>query len=312
METNSEDVKYWLNNRFRSCDDKGVYIAHQPIYGFRKQPSELGHINRYIITHRILDALQHLEFNSLLDVGGAEGYKAFLVQELFHIPVTNSDLSEEACNRAKEIFGIESIPADIHNMQQYVDEQFDIVMCSETLEHVTDWKQATSELLRVAKKAVVISVPQECIQHIERNKANNEPHAHIHHFDSASFNYLMQQGYDVKVARVCSSLLVIPSCLVDGQSRVHCDNWMHPKVATQAYNMLTLITKKIFGERMAEFLIWLDRYMCMLLRPHRTNLYIILKHKDCYLQNVVEPPVSIRRLVAFAVPHHYLHGCSET
>jgi hypothetical protein len=301
----TEELKGWLNNRFSSCDDNGVYIAHQPIYGFRNGPCESGHICRYIITYRLLESLSHLEFESLLDVGGAEGYKAFLANKIFGISVLSTDLSEDACKRAKEIFGIEANSSDIHNML-YKDDQFDVVMCSETLEHVADWKQATSELLRVARKAVVITVPQDCKKLIEQNKATKEMHSHIHHFDSGSFNYLKSEGYTVIVKKISSSFLVIPACLVDAMHRVHSENWRHPRIATHTYNMLTVMTKKIFGERTAAFLILLDRYFCMMFRSHKVNLFIILKNKDCKLKKRVAKNVSIREIVKFSVPHHYL------
>ncbi len=253
----------------------------------------------------MLEALGCLSVSSLLDVGGAEGYKAFLANQFLGISASSTDLSEEACKRAKEIFGIESEPSDIHKLL-YEGEQFDVVSCSETLEHVTDWKQATSELLRVARKAVVITVPHDSKKLIARNKETKEIHAHIHHFDSDSFNYLKSEGFTVIVKKLSSSLLVIPACLVDAQTREHSEIWRHPRIVTRIYNLLTIITKKIFGKRAAEFIIWLDRYCCNMFKLHRANLFIILKDKDSLLQERAVKNVSIRRIVDFSVPRHYL------
>lgn len=305
MDIYTEQLKNWLDKRFSSCDENGIYIAHQPIYGFRNGPCEPGHISRYIITYRLLEVLSYLKFESLLDVGGAEGYKAFFTQKLFNIPVMSTDLSEEACKRAKEIFGIDSQPSDIHHML-YKDGQFDVVTCSETLEHVTDWMQATSELLRVARKAVVITLPQDSKKLIERNKANKEIHSHIHLFNSDSFNYLRSEGYTVIVRKISSRLLVIPACLVDAQTRVHSENWGHPKIATNIYNKLAMVTKSVFGERTAEFLIWLDRFFCMIFQLNQANIFIILKDKDYMKQKKYADKVSIREIVKFSVPHHYM------
>lgn len=305
MDTYTEESKKWLNTRFSTCDEYGVYSAHQPIYGFRKGHCEPGQIGRYIITCRLLEALGHLEFESLLDVGGAEGYKAFLVHKFFGVPVLSADLSEEACKRAREIFGIESKPSDIHHME-YKNEQFDVVICSETLEHVTDWKMATFDLLRVAKKAVVITVPQDSKKLIERNKAAKEIHSHIHHFDLHSFDYLKQEGYRVSAQKIFSSLLVIPSCLVDAQIRVHSENWRHPRIATKIYNLLAAQTKRICGERTAGFLIWIDRYLCMLFPFHQTNLFVIEKYEDVPMRQMGDKHVRIRDIVGFSVPFYYL------
>jgi len=301
----TEEVKDWLNKRFSSTDDKGVYIAHQPIYGFRNEPSEPGHICRYIITYRLLESLGCLDFDSLLDVGGAEGYKAYLAQQLLGISVLSTDLSEEACRRASEIFGVEARPSDLHDMK-FENGQFDVVTCSETLEHVTDWKHATSELLRIARKAVVITIPQDSETLIERNKETKEIHAHIHHFDSDSFDYLKSEGYTVTVQKVSSSLLVIPACLVDAQIRVHNEDWRHPKILTRIYNVLALATKKIFGEKTAAFIIWLDRIFCLIFRFHQTNIVVILKNKESKFQSKSVKKISINDIVNFSVPRHYL------
>lgn len=305
MDTSVEELKNWLNTRFSSCDEHGVYIAHQPIYGFRKGPCEPGHISRYTITYRLLVALGNLKFESLLDVGGAEGYKAFLVNKIFDVPVMSTDLSEEACKRAKEIFGIESEPSDIHKML-YKDDQFDVVMCSETLEHVSDWKLATSEMLRVAKKAVVITVPQDSKKLIQHNKAAKEIHSHIHRFDLYSFDYLKKEGYCVSAKKISSSLLVIPSCLVDAQIRDHNENWRHPRIATKIYNLLAVFTKKVFGERTAEIIVWLDRYFCKLFQLHKATLFVISKNNDDLIHNRVPDKELIREIVRFSVPYYYL------
>ena len=185
MDTYSKKTKKWLDERFCKCDENGIYLAHQPIYGFRKGHSELGSISKYIITFSIMNTLSHLSFDSLLDVGGAEGYKAYIVKELFGVKVMNSDLSNEACKRAEEIFQLESIPADIHELP-FKDNEFDVVLCSQTLEHITNPKQSIDEITRVAKKAIIITVPYESQEDIDKNIKEKSPHSHIHSFNLKS------------------------------------------------------------------------------------------------------------------------------
>jgi 2-polyprenyl-3-methyl-5-hydroxy-6-metoxy-1,4-benzoquinol methylase len=129
----TERTKCWLDERFKLFDNEGVYLAHQPIYGFNKGHCENFEpiLSRYIPTYQIMKALSHIEFHSLLDVGGAEGYKAALVRELFDSDVKSSDLSEEACKRAEEIFHVDSDPVDVQSLP-YRDNEFDVVICSET------------------------------------------------------------------------------------------------------------------------------------------------------------------------------------
>jgi len=148
-----------LEERF-GMDTDGIYHAHQPIYGYRTTKGSTSCIVRYMITNSILNAINSYNFNSFIDIGGAEGYTANLVRELFKVQVKSTDLSENACKMAKAIFNIDAIPTDIHNLP-FNDNEFDIVLCSETLEHLTDYKRAVTELLRITKKVLIITVPHE-------------------------------------------------------------------------------------------------------------------------------------------------------
>ena len=47
---------------------------------------------------------------------------------------------------------------DISNLN-FLNGYFDVVICLDVLEHIKDWKKVLNELLRVAKKRVIISVP---------------------------------------------------------------------------------------------------------------------------------------------------------
>ena len=132
-----DPTRAWLEERFRAVTADGVYCSHQPIYGFRTGPSERGSLRKYAITLAAMRALAKLDFDTFLDVGGAEGYKAALVRHLFGNEVTSCDLAEEACRRAREIYGITARQVDTHALP-FADDSFDVVMSSETLEHVPD------------------------------------------------------------------------------------------------------------------------------------------------------------------------------
>ncbi len=189
MDSYTVEEKAFVEQRFSDSVD-GVYRAHQPIYGYKKWPCEWYFTGRYIPTLRIMKELSRLQCESMLDVGGAEGYKSYIANKLFGLKVHTSDLSEEACKRAREIFGLEATSLDIHDLP-FADGQFDVLTCSETLEHVTEPREAIDELLRVAKKAVIITVPVEDPEHLrERYEKNN----HINAFDVDSFDYLRDRG----------------------------------------------------------------------------------------------------------------------
>ena len=74
--------------------------------------SEGGHLIRFGLMYQILRTLAGLEFDSLLVVGGGEGFLAHLVRKHFGAEVLSVDLSVEACLRAGELFEVEGAAAD--------------------------------------------------------------------------------------------------------------------------------------------------------------------------------------------------------
>lgn len=198
------ELKEWLNQRFsRKGFVNGWYYGHQPVYGFRRGHSEPNWHDRYVISYAIIRKLAHLKFSTFLDAGGAEGYKAALVRDIFGSDVISGDLSQEACNRAQNLYQIDTAQIDLHKLD-FADESYDVVLASETVEHVFDHGRAIDELLRVARKAVIITVPHETPQQVADAIQREELHGHIHYFDTKSFNYLKQRGYDVHAEPILS------------------------------------------------------------------------------------------------------------
>ena len=192
MDTYTEETRAWLDRRFEETSPDGVYLAHQPIYGFDAGHCEPSLLPRYVRTLEIMRALAQLRFGSCLDAGAAEGYKAELARRLFGADVVATDLSENACRRAREIFGLTARSGDLHDLP-FEDGEFDVALCSETLEHVSDFRSALSELLRVARTAVVITVPHESHDRVEENRSSGEPHAHINSFGLDSLDFLERE-----------------------------------------------------------------------------------------------------------------------
>lgn len=303
MDKYTELTKNWLEDRYSQVDKNGIFIAHQPIYGFRKGNSDPSLLGRYIITYQIMKALSGIKFNSLLDVGGAEGYKAALIKEIFNVEVCNNDLSEVACRRAEAIFNIRSVPGDIHKLP-FNNEEFDIVLCSETLEHVTDIKRAVNELLRVAKSAVVITVPHDSPEVINKNIKNKVPHAHIHALNENSFEFVKEYNYEVKYCKYYHKSLKIISLLIDGVPRKDMKNI--PNLGIKVYNFLMKISKYIFGVQTFKALIKFDDSFTKEYSKYYNGLcFIISKKKNIYIQ---EKSLSflIKRILEFKVPFYFL------
>lgn len=91
---------------------------------------------------------------SLLDVGCGKGY--FLERaEVLNLELTGCDIVDKLqFSSANLVQGfVEKLP--------FENNSFDVVTCSHTLEHIIEERLAVKELLRVAKKQLVVVVPRQ-------------------------------------------------------------------------------------------------------------------------------------------------------
>jgi SAM-dependent methyltransferase len=166
-----ESAREWLERRF-SRGASGRYFAHQPIYGFASPHSEPGHLQRLARTLHMLRVVSRLGARTMLDVGGGEGYFAFLCRELLGVNAAMVELPQSACERAGELFGIPALSADAAQLP-FAGGAFDLVMCSEVMEHVEAPHIVAAELMRVAGKHVLITTEQFCCCANEQNMRLN-------------------------------------------------------------------------------------------------------------------------------------------
>lgn len=289
--------------------EEGIYYAHQPIYGFRRGYSEPGLLLRYIHSYQIIKTLSHLEFNSLLDVGCSEGYKGALARHLLGVEARNSDLSPEACKLSKKIFNVDADPADMHDLP-YSNEQFDVVTCSESLEHVTDYKKAVRELLRVAKKAVLITVPHDPLEEVQKNIELTEKgeahHAHIHHFDNGHFDYLKKEGYQIYEKRMFIYYSKPLFLTIDAQQRDYKEN-SYPALVFRVHNFLVPFYRKIFGIRTASLMLKVDEFLSRSSKNFRNIIFFILKNGTT-LRPKPFRSITPKQIIDFTVPYYYMNG----
>lgn len=149
----------WLESRFSQRSAEGVYLAHMPVYGVGEADCEDNHLGRLARLLRILQQLDGWTFGSLLDVGGAEGYLPWLARTLYGAEVVSTDLSQQACVRAGELFEVAAAAVDCHRLP-FADDSFDVVVCSEVIEHVEHPVETMLELQRVARAAVVLTTEE--------------------------------------------------------------------------------------------------------------------------------------------------------
>ncbi|MCB9898655.1 MAG: class I SAM-dependent methyltransferase [Planctomycetes bacterium] len=114
---------------------------------------------RFNLNHAILRAAGQVRFASVLDVGGAEGYLAHLLAEVYGAEATSCDLSAEACARGTQLFGLPTVAVSASRLP-FDDASFDLVTCSEVLEHLEDPIGTLREIRRVARRAVIITTEE--------------------------------------------------------------------------------------------------------------------------------------------------------
>jgi SAM-dependent methyltransferase len=296
------ETRDWLDERYRRTTADGVYLAHQPIYGFRGGHCEPWLLERYVRTLESMRALSRLEFRTLLDVGASEGYKAALAARLFGCQAVASDLSAEACRRAREIYGLRAEPGDVQELP-FGDGEFDVVFCSETLEHVKDFRQGVTELLRVARGAVVITVPHEPEETIQAGEAAGVPHRHVQSLDSSSLDWVGPElGAEVEVQRLVHPLSVGLSGLAEGAKRA-----IDPargglvRAALHAHNLLVPVTSRIAGARAEAGLAVMDRLLCRSTGSYRAIQFVVVKDPSAR-RSRPRRRVRAREVIGFAVP----------
>lgn len=179
----TESTRKWLEDRFH-VEAGQLYRAHQPIYGIgaHDELTESNHLWRAAKTIQLMRMLARVEGATLLDVGAAEGYTSKLARDLFGYGVTVSDVSIEAMLRARDLFGLPGTSVNASNLP-FRDASFDVVLCSECIEHLEHPYEMILDAARVARRCLIIAtVESRATYWAARLQLYrlpvNEPHGH--------------------------------------------------------------------------------------------------------------------------------------
>ena len=154
-------------------------------------------IQNYLINNfydNLLKMVKKIKPQSILDAGCGEGFTlAKLKENGINSSVQGFDSSPVAIKIAKKIHP--QIPINLQNIYDlpYPNNSFDLVICNEVLEHLSDPPTAVKEIVRVSNKNVIVSVPLEPwfqLSNFLRGKyfrtCGNHPE-HINHWSNPSF-----------------------------------------------------------------------------------------------------------------------------
>lgn len=151
---------------------------------------------------RVADRVIATAPGTLLDAGCGEGFGVdFIARRHPSLSITGVDLSEAAIAYAQEKFGNRATfrTGSLYALP-FSDNSFDTVLCSEVLEHLEDPDRAVTELKRVARNAVVLTVPREpyfqWLNNIGQWLGLSPDPGHVNFWNTRGFESFVQQHFD--------------------------------------------------------------------------------------------------------------------
>lgn len=151
--------------------------------------------------------LRKVPKGSILDVGCGEGFTLYKLSSAgIGKKLEGIEYSKKAISLGKKQYPDVVIKQGSIYDLPYKDNSFDLVLCTEVLEHMDDPKKALSELVRVSKKYLLLSVPNEpffMMAQLVRGKnwsrLGNDIE-HINHWTFVSFQKFVSR--DMAVRRI--------------------------------------------------------------------------------------------------------------
>ena len=144
--------------------------------------------------------------DSILDVGCGEGFTLNRLKENgIGKKLEGIESLQAAIDLGKKTYpDIKIVKGSIYELP-YKDNSFDLVLCTEVLEHLEKPQDAIKELVRVSKKYLVISVPNEpffmlaqLIRGRNWSRLGNDIE-HINHWTMFSFSKFIKQNSNVRI-----------------------------------------------------------------------------------------------------------------
>jgi SAM-dependent methyltransferase len=139
----------------------------------------------------ILKTARSLEFTSVLDVGCGNGTLLSELEKKSLLQLVGIDLSEFVIKENGKRFSRFRFHA-LDVSKRALEEKFDLVICSEVLEHIDNIAAALANLRQMCRRYLIITVPTGRVFPIDQKMG------HVRHFSSEDIrNYLKTHGLKV-------------------------------------------------------------------------------------------------------------------
>ncbi len=138
----------------------------------------------------------------ILDAGCGEGFISDMIERnVENVRITGLEIETTALDIAKRMNkNVNYLQGDICRMP-FEDNRFDIVICTEVMEHLKEPDTALQELARVAKKTILLTVPNEpwfCMGNLLVGKNISRlgnPEDHVNHWSRKKFVKYVEKQY---------------------------------------------------------------------------------------------------------------------
>jgi len=146
----------------------------------------------------LLSLMRRLDFADVLDAGCAQPFLLADAVRRFNVPGFGCDLSEKVV--AENRLALPSCDFRTLDLTREVwpgGRTFDLVVCSEVLEHLAAWRDGLANVVRMANRHVLITVPGGPL------RAMDEKVGHVQHFRGPELVEALE-GLGCRVERVAS------------------------------------------------------------------------------------------------------------
>ncbi|PKN94478.1 MAG: hypothetical protein CVU44_05170 [Chloroflexi bacterium HGW-Chloroflexi-6] len=192
--------------------------AQHQVYGnYVDKYNSKNFIEKYLVENFIqsfkknINSLLNESIASICEVGCAEGELLKTVYSIFpKSTIFATDISEEEVKKAKincAAFPVDFSVQNAESLKEYKDSSFEIVICCEVLEHLSDPIKGLEELCRISNKYIIVSVPNEPIWrmlNVARGKYirsfGNTP-GHINHWGVIQFPKFLMTASDYSIIK---------------------------------------------------------------------------------------------------------------
>lgn len=125
-----------------------------------KDPISRFFLDNFLIT--LVAVIKPLAIKTILDVGSGEGFTLDRLQkEGIGERLEGVDSVKKALIAGKQLHPTLNLKeGNIYNLR-YKDNSFDLVICTEVLEHLATPRKGLKELIRVSKRYILLTVPNE-------------------------------------------------------------------------------------------------------------------------------------------------------